>query len=446
MQDPFELTRQFFITAGPYLMPAWEAVKNWWWVPWPFLLFKPFVFLYLWWRVDTFLKAQKSMFLEIRIPKEILKPIRAMEVVVDHLWQAIYDPPDAWEKWVEGKVQLSYAFEIASIGGDVHFFIKIPTGSRDSIEAAIYSQYPEAEISEADDYTRFIPQDIPNGEWDLWGADYKALKPNPYPIKTYVDFETEHESKEEKRVDPMAELFEVMAKIKPGEQLWLQILAEPTTDKDFPWVTEGKKIRDELARRTKKEGPERKSLLMEAADVLITGEPPKEPPKEEKEIIPSEMKLTPGERDVITAVERKISKRGFLTTIRFIYLGQKDVFFKPKLRLIMSYFSAFFTQNLNGLVPYGQPYMTKIKKSLFPLFNLFIPRRLYLKKRSIFRKYRTRSTVAFPKPSAWPSPFVLNTEEMATIFHFPGKISAPAPFVGRIDAKKGEAPSGLPVE
>jgi hypothetical protein len=365
---------------------------------------------------------------------------------MDHLWQVVYDPPDAWEKWVDGKVQLSYAFEIVSIGGEAHFFIKIPKGLRDSVEASIYSQYPEAEISEGDDYSRYIPQDIPNGDWDMWGCDYKALKPSAYPIKTYVDFETEHESKEEKRVDPMAELFETMAKIKPGEQLWFQILAEPITDQELPWVTEGKKIRDDIARRNKKPGPERKSLLMEAADVLITGEPPKEPPKEEKEMIPSEMKLTPGERDVITAVERKISKRGFNTTIRFIYLGQKEVFFKPKLKLIMSYLSAFFTQNLNGLVPYGQPYMTKVKKRLFPLYNIFMVRRLYLKKRALFRRYRTRSTSAYPKNQMWPSPFVLNVEEMASIFHFPGKISAPAPFIERIDAKKGEAPSGLPVE
>ena len=42
--------------------------------------------------------------------------------------------------------------------------------------------------------------------------------------------------------------------------------------------------------------------------------------------------------------------------------------------------------------------------------------------------------------------FVLNTEELATMFHFPGKQYASAPFIKRIEAKTGEAPPGLPTE
>ncbi len=39
----------------------------------------------------------------------------------------------------------------------------------------------------------------------------------------------------------------------------------------------------------------------------------------------------------------------------------------------------------------------------------------------------------------------LNIEELATLFHFPSKIVAPTHLVPRVEAKKGEAPSGLPV-
>jgi len=42
--------------------------------------------------------------------------------------------------------------------------------------------------------------------------------------------------------------------------------------------------------------------------------------------------------------------------------------------------------------------------------------------------------------------FILNTEELASLFHFPGRAVAPVPFVSRIEAKKGEAPPGLPIE
>jgi len=417
-----------------------QIIKNWWWLPLPLILWWPFSFFWRWWRTDKFLKEKKFILLEVKVPKEVLKPIRAMETVIDGLWQILYDPADWWEKWVEGKIILSYSLEIVSLGGELHFFVRIPETSRDPVESTIYSQYPDAEISVADDYSKFVPQDIPNKNWDLWAADYKLLKPDPYPIKTYLKFETEREALEEKRIDPIASLLEAMAKIKPGEQLWVQISAEPVTNLEVPWVTEGEKIRDELARRAKK--PVGKPMIMEAADVLVTGKAPGEVSKEEKEIIPPEMKLTPGEREVISGVEQKIAKRGFRTNIRFIYLGKRDVFFKAKLRLVLSFFSAFFTQNLNALVPSGKT-LTKIHKSWFLPLNLLRNRRLYLRKRAIFRRYRLRVNPYFPRPGGT---FILNTEELATIFHFPGRRVASAPFVERIESKKGEAPPGLPTE
>jgi len=429
---------------SPILSPAWQIFKFWWWLPLPFILWKPLSFFWRWWRTDIFLKKTKFILLEIRIPKEVLKPIRAMETVIDGLWQIIYDVGGWWERWIDGKILLSYSFEIASIGGETHFFVRIPEVSRDPIESAIYSQYPDAEISIAEDYTKYVPQDIPNKDWDIWAADYKLLKRNPYPIRTYSKFETEREALEEKRIDPLAGLLEAMAKIKPGEQLWVQIVAGPVSNDEIPWVIEAEKTRDELAKRTKKVPTER-PMILEAADILITGEVPGKPEKEEKELIPPEMKLTPGEREILIGVEQKMSKRGFNTSIRFIYLGKRDVFFKPNLRLVLGFFSVFCTQDLNSLVPWGKT-LTKIHKSWFLPINLLLNRRLYLRKRAIFRKYRLRVHPLFPRNPCWPSGFILNTEELASVFHFPGRKVAPAPFVERVEAKKGEAPPGLPTE
>ncbi len=431
----------------PFFISAWQIIKIWWWLPLPFILWKPFSFLWLWWRTDVWLKKKKFILFEVKIPKEILKPIRAMETVIDHLWQILYDEPYWWEKWIEGKKGLSYSFEIVSIGGNLHFFIRTLETNRDAVEASIYSQYPEAEISIVDDYTKNIPADIPNKDWDLWGADYRLLKEDAYPIRTYKEFETEREALEEKRIDPLAGLLEASAKIKPGEQLWVQIVAGPVTNLEYPWVTEGEKIRDELAKR---EAPlSRKPMIMEAADILISGEAPGVS-KKEKDVFPPEMKLTPGERDIISGVEQKMAKRGFKSNIRFIYLGEKDVFYKPKLRLPLGFFSAFNTQNLNMLVPYGQPLITKVKKSWFLPLNLFRKRRIYLRKRAIFRKYKLRVSPFFPRQESMSakkkSIFILNTEELTSLFHFPGRRVAPAPFVERIETKKGEAPPGLPTE
>lgn len=442
LADPFNLLKEFLNWASPVLGPVWLFIKAWWWIALPFILWRPFAFLWRWWRVDSWLKKQKSVMLEIRIPKEVLKPIRAMETVLNSIRQAIYAPPDWWEKWIDGQAQLSFAFEIVSLGGEPHFYIKTPADLKDPVEAAIYSQYPEAEISVAEDYTLLVPQDIPNKDWDLWGADYRLLKPSAYPIRTYADFETEHEAKEEKRIDPVAGLLEAMAKVKPGEQLWLQIIAEPVTDGEEPWISEGKKIRDMLAKRTKKPQA-RKALILEMIDVLVFGKIVGGPEEKKEELIAPEQRLTPGERDVVAAIEKKIGKPGFRTNIRFIFLGRKEVFNKGNLRLPFGFFASYITENMNGLVPWGQT-ITKIHKSwFFPLNYSLLKRRLYLRQRKLFRQYVRRNTPLFPRSGGT---FVLNVEEMASLFHFPGRSSAPAPFISRIEAKKGEAPPGLPVE
>jgi len=417
-----------------------QAIESWWWIVLPFILWRPFKFFYRWWRIDEWLKKQKMVLLEIKLPKESLKPIRAMESVMAGLHGTTYHPPDWWETWIDGQIQLSLSFEIASIGGKHHFFIRVGTGYRDAVESSIYSQYPEAEIEEADDYIKYVPQSIPNKDWDLFAADYKLLKDDHYPIKTYPKFETEREVKEEKRIDPMAALLEGMAKIKPGEQLWVQITAEPISEIPLKaWIAKGEVLRDKLARRPEK--PKQKPMIREAAEILITGKIGEAPP-EEKEIIPPEMKLTPGEREVIMGLEEKISKPVFKTNIRFIYLGKKDVWFKPNFRLVLSFFNTYTTLHMNALVPLGKTF-TKIHKHWFLPINIIRPRRHYLRSRKIFRNYIKRFTPFFPRGGGT---FVLNIEELASLFHFPSKTVAPAPGVSRIEAKKQGMPPELPTE
>jgi hypothetical protein len=42
-------------------------------------------------------------------------------------------------------------------------------------------------------------------------------------------------------------------------------------------------------------------------------------------------------------------------------------------------------------------------------------------------------------------PFILSTEELATIFHFPGNVSA-TPSLPKIASKKSEPPINLPIK
>ncbi len=432
----------FLETIGPtleFLTPlaglAWEIIKNWWWLFLFLLLIKPALFYWLWWRQEIWNDQQKNILLEIKIPKEILKPMRAMESVFAGLWQ-IHTPANWIEKWWDGQELLNYSFEIAAIDGTPHFFVRCPPESRKVMETHINSQFPEAEIFEVEDYTQKVPQSIPDGNWDLWGTDYELKKNNAYPIKTYREFETEREAKEEKRIDPMSALLEGMSRLQKGEQIWVQVRIKAILDSDFPWLKQGKETIDKLVYREK---PAKKSLFRELFEILITGEQAKEEKK--SEALPPEMKLTSGEKDVVAGIERKMSKLAYETFIRFIYLGEKKVFFKPNLRLPMSYFTNFVTDNLNAPIPCS-PTITKVRRKWYDPF-WFPQRRLYLKKRRTFRRYVNRLPYYFPQPGGT---FVLNVEELASVYHFPSKIQSPASLLPRIEAKKGEAPLDLPVE
>lgn len=438
--------------TGVFLITFLEFLNNWWWLVLSFVLIKPFLFFWHWWRFEVFLKnVFRPLLLEIKIPRDIAKPVRAMEDVMASLHSVLYHVPDWWEEWVEGQFQTSLGLEIVSIGGKIHFYMRVHKGYRHAAEAAIYSHYPDVEITEVDDYAKAVPQDVPNKEWDLWATDYVLLRnklgENAYPILTYKSFEKEQEPVEERIVDPMSALMEGMAKIGPGEQLWIQIAAMPITEKESDWISLGKELRDKLAKRTEseEETPQfKKPMLLEAAEILIEGKFPEEPKKPEKEMMfPPELRLTPGERDIVAAVEQKISKQGFVTNIRFIYLGKRENFVKDKLRIPFTFFGSFYTHNLNALIPWGNT-LSKIKKSWFLPLNLLRPKRVYLRKRKIFRYYVNRLPSYFPRSSG-VTKFILNIEELASLFHFPSWRVAPVPGVARIEAKK-KAPPELPKE
>jgi hypothetical protein len=418
---------------------VWQLILAWWWLPLPFVLWRPFSFLWLWWRAELWGSKIKYIMLEIRLPKEIIKPLKAMENVFAGFW-ATYDPPHWKEKWWDGKYLLSLSLEIVSLGGKIHFFIRTPDFLKNLIEASIYSQYPEVEVTEVPDYILDFPDNLPNEEYDLWGCSYQTIKEDVYPIRTYLSFFEEEGEKiveEAKRIDPLANLLEGMAKLKPGENLWIQFLIKPLTNAENNLLDRGKETIAKIVGR-KIEKPKEKPILQEAAEILIFGVEEKEAKKEEAQSL--EMKLTPGEREVVKAIEDKMSKYFFEVAIRFIYLAKKEVFYKPNIKMPISFFVQFSTQNLNGLKPFS-PTVTGV-----PYF--MVKYRVAYRKRRIYRLYRHRLPPLYPLASqvgGKEGVMVLNTEELTTLFHFPSEILVPTPAIKRVETKRGGAPPGLPV-
>jgi len=418
---------------------AWDFCLAWWWVPLPFVLLSLLKYFYMWWRQNVFWGKIDWIILELKTPRDVERPVKAMEQVISNFW-TLYDPPDKKEEWFEGKFLVPFCLEIAGIDGEVHFFLRIPKAAKKVFESGIYSQYPEVEIIEVEDYTKNVPQDIPNKDWDMWGCNFKLTKPDCYPLKTYAEFfEPTTGEKEEKRIDPLAVLIEGLSRLKQGEQLWFQMRLVPAAN-EYKWVQKGKKEVDNLAGRPSKEPTNSKSITGEALRALAFGTTPDfSVKKAEDPMIPVEMKLTPGEREILSAIEHKISKLGFLSNARMIYLGKRDVFFKPNLRLILNFSVGMSTSTLNTIMPKGT---TKVVPPA-----PFRQRKLYMKKKRMFRRFVRRQSAYHP----WGDPgdgatFMLNTEEVATMFHFPSKAGAPTPTFSRVESKKAGPPPSLPVE
>ena len=437
-----------------------QIFKNWWWIFFPIIFWFPAKLLYLWWiRWEVWYPKFKWILLEIKPPKEVLKPFSAMENVFAMLW-GIIDTSNWRERWCEGMLPIGaglwFSFEITSFGGEIHFFMRIPDFYRNNAESIIYSQYPEAEISLVEDYTKNIPKDIPNDKWDLYSEDYSLMREEYYPIKTYsIFFEKEGEEKrvmEEKRIDPIDPLLEGFSKLQSGEQIWLQIVCNPVLEAIFPWIKKGREAADRIAKRPAQ--AKSKSMLQEAAEILIKGKPGEEKKEKPMELIAPELRLTPGEKEILTAIENKIKKNGYQCWIRQVYLRKLDEpNFPGNYKIIRTYLmSQFSAQNLNTFIFYG-PTRTRIHYWLRD-------RRLFLRKRKQLRSYIERLPSLFPRTFLGEPLFpfghvqgrrpgiratiILNIEELATIFHFPAKIITPA--ITPVEMKKAGPPSGLPVE
>ncbi len=381
-----------YILNDPLIQGVFMWASRLWflWLP----LFLGFAFVNLWstQKKLSFFRDMEWVLLEIKIPKEIFKSPKAIEAILNSIYSPSSDGP-----WYKGNLASWYSLEIVGINGGIHFFIRTPKGSRNFIESLIYAQYPSAEVVEAVDYvyaSNFEDLD----EWSLWGTEFGLVKEDAYPIKTYVDFGLEG-GKEEQKIDPIVSFLEFLGSLKRGEQVWFQIMIRGTGN---DWVKEGKEVVEKLLGRDK-------------------------PPEEAKQ-------LSKREKEVAAAVEKSFIKYGFQTGVRTIYIAQRDIFNKANVGAIMGSMNQYNTVDLNGF------------KSIWKLdpapFKFFMKdKREAVRKEIILDAYRKRCYFSIPHHR---KPFILNTEELATIYHYPGTV-AETPTFERIGAKKGEPPSTLPI-
>jgi len=378
-------------------------------------------------------KTHKSILLAIDIPKGNEQSPKAVENMFTYLGGA-HGSQNFYEKWYEGIYQKSFSYEIVSLEGYTQFLIRTPLEFRNLIESSVYSQYPDAEISEVDDYTETVPQRWPDEEWDIFGTEFILQNPWYFPIKTYEEFEHKFGESETQFKDPMASLMDLCGSLRTGEQFWFQMIVVPT---GFDWVTEIQKETDKVLGRKKKAKPslvtQGLGALGDVSEVIfpIWGDidSNKKDDKGEKRTM---LDLTPKEKREIEGMNLKAIKLGFETKIRILYVAKKEVMNKAKvINGFVGYIKQFMSLDLNSFKP-------DLKVTFTKTVYFLTKSRLIEKKRKLFRNYVNRSTYG-------RKTFLLNIEELATLWHFPVEANVKSPLIQKAPGRKADAPSSLPL-
>ncbi len=376
----------------------------------------------------AWIARQEYVLLEIRVPREVRKTPLAMEAV----FSALHLSPGEstwWKRIVLGAVRPSWSFEIVSLGGRVHLYVRTRKGFRRGVESYIYAQYPEVEIVEATDYSLLVDPSHP--PFDLWGTEYKfSLGKDVYPLRTYAEFmnPTSPLAKPEEQVDPLAQIIEFMGSLSPKEQFWIQILVRVSKGEKYA----GMKTKSGSKYGIKDEKNEEIDKIRAAAMRKTKQIDPKSGESYESE---SFSPLSKGQQKQMEDIERKLSKPLFDVGIRALYTAPRDAF------------QGIVVSHLIGL---WKPFSSEITNSLaitrwyanFDDWPWEDPKGIHRGHVShgLVDSYRRRSYFNEPYKMPW---LVMNTEELATLFHIPTS-GVTTPSLPRIQSSTSEAPSNLP--
>ncbi|KKT00928.1 MAG: hypothetical protein UW07_C0003G0004 [Candidatus Nomurabacteria bacterium GW2011_GWF2_43_8] len=400
---------------------------------------------------QDFISGIDFVLLEIVPPREVLRSPQAMELFITN---ALYhwSMKGGKEEYWQGAVWFWFSLEIASIDGQVHFYIRTPSRIRGLIETQMYAQYPQAQVKAVEDYTLGVDEISPESAWNGWGCEFKLTKPEAYPIRTYVDYGLDEDPKEEYKVDPVSPVVELFGSLQKGEQMWMQIVVTPSKKTyrtkgtwfgKHDWVVEARNEMFKLMRPYTSQREEPGQGLVKLARIEIR--------------VPKFLDNT------ATAMSAKTAKVGFETGIRVMYVAKKEAFdmnSRRNLRLIFRQYAKpdcneFYRIN-SAQADFYSGIFTASPATIMMLAN----RMLHEFRERAFFHLPLRHHIFGQNHWKWPIPqvlsldsiikayphhltFVLNTEELATLWHFPGQILK-VPTLERIESKEASPPPNLP--
>lgn len=354
------------------------------------------VLAYLTWRNNRIIdavKATDSVLLILEIPKANDK----QELAAEQLFASLHGIlRDKQELKLHGGVQEHLSFEIASVNGQIRFYVWVPKNLRSFVEGQIYAQYPTVQINEADeDYVVHERDHSVVYTSEIVLTDNEAL-----PIKTFQSFE----------VDPLAGITGTLAKLDSGEEVWVQIIVRPIADewhkKSEQWV-KATKNGNPFGFLSSGGGSANFRWLAEILEALW------KPPEGGAGTPAAGKELSDRDKTRIAEAEKKAAKLGYQVKLRIAYLGESQTNAKLQMQAIVGTFKQYNSTNLNG-------------------FKMATPS--FAKDDLMFYKARSFADRGF----------ILNIEELASVFHLP-HTNVETPNIVWASSKTAEPPAKLPV-
>lgn len=290
------------------------------------------------------------------------------------------------------------SFEIIADGQMIYFYTAVPVTLLSTVQKALISGYPTIQIEQVDDPNIFSQKSklagIAGGELALANTSY-------YPIATYKS----------RDADPLAGILSSLSRLQPGEGAGIQVLVRPAHKK---WAKNAKKYAKDLLDPEKiaaeKHTPQK--MLKEIAMAPI--KQPKYSKKLEEGTIKQDYQPDAINQKMSQLVEEKYAMPAFETMIRVIASSDDPNKSRATVQDILTGFAQMALPNSNQFqfVPAKSP------EQLATDF--------------IFR--------FFP---ASKNKTVLNSTELAGIFHFPGEDMQVSTPVIRKGAREVAAPADL---
>ena len=351
------------------------------------------VLVFLTWRnyrrIEEFTPVE-SVLLVLEIPRTNDKQELAAEQLFASLHGILRDNK---ELRLSGGQQEHISFEIASVNGQIRFYVWVPKTLQSFVEGQIYSQYPTVQIHQAnEDYTEH------ERDHEVAYSTELTLTTDEFlPIRTFQNFE----------VDPLAGVTGTLAKLETtGEELWIQVLARPIPD---DWQHAADRYINNIKNGRGLSLPGLGGSMQWIVGILgALWQPPEQGVGQSTTV-----ELSDRDKTRISEAEKKATKLGYEVKIRLVYMGESNTNAKLRMQALVGTFKQFNSTNLNGF---------RAVKGAFG--------------KEFLEKYRKR---AF-----YGDGFILNIEELASVFHLP-HTNVETPNIVWASAKTAEPPSKLPV-